>query len=291
MTDRDDKSKADIIPKSTPLKTNGHEEEDCQITKHLPSKAPKKKRNILFSKEEKLNISSNQMLTDESMSLAQKYLKEQFPDFSGLFDTTLMKLNMSDIISKTTKYIQIINLGNLHWVCASSTSTSGIRIHNIFDSLSGNRISNELKRVVAEYSMCREVNLQLKIQPVQQQNNGVDCGVFAIAFATSLAHGNDPCTAAYNVSLMRSHLIKCLQQKKMELFPTTPKRIRRCIPKKFTVPIYCHCRLPYFENKDKMVQCSQCDEWFHFKCETIHGSKNMAKVTWQCQECVKKNGL
>ena len=227
------------------------------------------------------------MLTDESMSLAQKYLKEQFPDFSGLFDTTLMKLNMSDIISKTTKYIQIINLRNLHWVCASSNSTSGIRVHDIFDSLSGNKVPNELNRVIAEYSMCKEDDLQLKIKSVQQQNNGVDCGVFAIAFATSLAHGNDPCTAAYNVPLMRSHLIKCLQQKKMELFPLTTKRVRRCIAKKIIVPIYCHCRRPYFEGKDKMVQCSHCAEWFHFKCEAIHQSKNMSKVTLKCQQCVK----
>ena len=34
---------------------------------------------------------------------------------------------------------------------------------------------------------------------VQQQGNGVDCGVFAIAYATSLAFGKSPSLCSYNV--------------------------------------------------------------------------------------------
>lgn len=45
---------------------------------------------------------------------------------------------------------------------------------------------------------------------VAQQLNGVDCGVFAIAFATSLVFGHDPQNITYTYSLMRNHVFKLL---------------------------------------------------------------------------------
>ena len=46
---------------------------------------------------------------------------------------------------------------------------------------------------------------------VQQQNNLSDCGVFSIAFATSLVYGQNPMNVTYNVSQMRPHLLNCLK--------------------------------------------------------------------------------
>ena len=36
------------------------------------------------------------------------------------------------------------------------------------------------------------------VKTCQQQGNGFDCGVFAIAFATSLANGEDPSRILYD---------------------------------------------------------------------------------------------
>ena len=44
--------------------------------------------------------------------------------------------------------------------------------------------------------------------PVQQQKNGVDYGLFSIAFATSLAFGEDPSNSTYDSAALRPHLIK-----------------------------------------------------------------------------------
>ena len=54
---------------------------------------------------------------------------------------------------------------------------------------------------------------------MQQQDGGVDCGLFAIAFATELAYGNDPVQVSYVQSAMQDHLLLCLEQGEMKLFP------------------------------------------------------------------------
>ena len=39
----------------------------------------------------------------------------------------------------------------------------------------------------AAYSFCPENELIIHVMPVQQQKNGVDCGLLSIEFATGLA--------------------------------------------------------------------------------------------------------
>ena len=261
--------------------------EDVAITYQVPAsgKAKKNRKLILSDREIKL-IHSNKMLTDESINLGQQYLKEDFPGFAGFFDTALLKWNDQDIIPTQRRYVQIVNLGNSHWVCVSSTSKSknSNQTHDIWDSLSRNKVSDELKKTISEYSFCKEENLELILKPVQQQTNGVDCGVYCLAVATALVHAVDPCLVAFDETKMRDHLVQCLQQKNMTLFPTTSKRVRRCITKKTIVPIFCRCRKPYFEGEN-MVQCTICKEWFHFKCEKIPKSRNLTNTNWRCTEC------
>ena len=51
--------------------------------------------------------------------------------------------------------------------------------------------------------------------------NGHDCGVYAIAFATSLCYGQDVMSIHYDRQKMRLHLVECLEAKKMFPFPST----------------------------------------------------------------------
>ena len=67
----------------------------------------------------------------------------------------------------------------------------------------------------SETESCVEVN------PMQQQHRGVDCGLFAIAFATELAHGNDTVGVSYAKSAMKDHFLLHLDHKKMKLFHVT----------------------------------------------------------------------
>ena len=63
--------------------------------------------------------------------------------------------------------------------------------------------------------------------------NGVDCRLFSIAFATSLAFGEDPSNSTYDSAALRAHLIKCLTSERITPFTKIGgKQVVRC-PKKF----------------------------------------------------------
>ena len=61
--------------------------------------------------------------------------------------------------------------------------------------------------------------MALNFVPVQQQANGSDCGVFAIAFATCLTFETDPSKIAFDIHGMRQHLASCLRNGALSLFP------------------------------------------------------------------------
>ena len=54
---------------------------------------------------------------------------------------------------------------------------------------------------------------------IPQQLGANDCGLYAIANAAALCFGMDPATLHFNQSLMRLHLIQCLEQKRITHFP------------------------------------------------------------------------
>ena len=54
---------------------------------------------------------------------------------------------------------------------------------------------------------------------VQRQQNGSDCGVFAITFAVSLLYRLKPETVRYNDALMRQHLLKMFETNVIKHFP------------------------------------------------------------------------
>ena len=64
-------------------------------------------------------------------------------------------------------------------------------------------------------------------QQVQVQSGSTDCGLFTIAFATSILLGDEPATLQYNQKEMRGHLAYCLENELMTPFPAVVKRTRR----------------------------------------------------------------
>ena len=57
----------------------------------------------------------------------------------------------------------------------------------------------------------------VKIVESQKQEGGTDCGIFAIANATALAHGINP--SSFEQSATRRHLVNCFKNELMTLFP------------------------------------------------------------------------
>ena len=69
---------------------------------------------------------------------------------------------------------------------------------------------------------------------MQQLGNGANRGVFAIAYAASLAFSENPSLCSYNVSIMRQQLVNCLEKETMYPFPKqdSTKRVSKSKKKK-----------------------------------------------------------
>ena len=59
---------------------------------------------------------------------------------------------------------------------------------------------------VARYVQCPDSHITIKVMNVQLHDNGYACGEIAVAFATSLIHGEDPTQLHYK------ELLKSLQE-------------------------------------------------------------------------------
>ena len=116
------------------------------------------------------------------------------------------------------EFIQILHTGGNHWVCVSSIGCQKGHV-NLYDSLYHDIISDEVTEQTK--SLLGDEFEKLVVIPVQQQNNGCDCGVFAIAYATCLVYKKDLLTAEFDIQKMRLHLLHCLKSGQMKLFPIT----------------------------------------------------------------------
>ena len=94
---------------------------------------------------------------------------------------------------------------------------------------------------------------------LQQQSNGSDCGVYAIACAASLCNGDEPSDQCWDEKKMRLHLLQCFESTSMSDFPASAaedESYAQCTPtilNTLKVPVYCICRLPW--HKEDMLQC------------------------------------
>ena len=89
----------------------------------------------------------------------------------------------------------------------------------IYDSLLHDVISQEREREEQTNDLLGGHLVELQFVPVQHQTNVSDCGVFAIAFAVSLALGTNPKHVTLDTLRMRPHLGACLKAQKISMFP------------------------------------------------------------------------
>lgn len=66
--------------------------------------------------------------------------------------------------------------------------------------------------------------LSIRKVSVQQQEVGtLDCGLFAVAYATEVCYGMYPAKASFEQSKMNIHLVQCLEAGNLARFPQTSK--------------------------------------------------------------------
>ena len=80
------------------------------------------------------------------------------------------------------------------------------------------------KRIIADILQSPKSSISLILNDIQVQANQDDCGLFALANASALCNGIDPCTIVYTQSAMREHLCNCFHHGALTPFPNKKKR-------------------------------------------------------------------
>ena len=109
-----------------------------------------------------------------------------------------------------------------HWITVSTIGCPPSTI-NVYDSLHGT-VSMHTQRVVADILQSQKAAISFQLQDVQWQGNEWDCGLFALANATTLCNGMDPCTVVYLQSAMRQHFLDSIECGFLAPFPLKKKR-------------------------------------------------------------------
>ena len=233
-------------------------------------------------------LSSGNWLNDTIVNCTQNCLRKQF-NSPGLYDTSL---GPHLTYPKAQLFHQILHDSN-HWILISTINSPPPTVM-VFDSGFHGQISPCIQKQTASILRTLASKVIFSVQPVQQQTNSCDCGVFAIAFLVDLLFGVDPTTVKFDVGKMRSHLYSCLQSGKFEHpFPKVEGKHEHGLLNNLVieVPVYGICRMPYFEDDDEvrefqMADCDRCHQWYHRSCvgvpDYVFKQKNKF---WFCSKC------
>ena len=132
------------------------------------------------------HIITGEKLTDKEINRAQNLLKSQFPKLNGL-KLTLHQEKVS--VQATTNWLQIIHCRQRdHWILATTIGCDETMVL-LYDSVYRN--ADEPTKVILFKVFPNDIKIKV-IGTTQKQLGGKDCGIFAIAFATTLALGGDP---------------------------------------------------------------------------------------------------
>ena len=169
-------------------------------------------KDITLTNLDRRLISDGEKLIDKHINSAQRILHELFPNLNGLMLSFLQRRPLNGPISNS---IQILYIRGDHWVVAATGI--GSKIVHVYDSVYS-LLDQSSSKLITCFFHCSPCNV--KITNVQKQEGNHECGLYAIANATTIAFGQDPTKATISMQpCMRDHLILCLTQKKMKLFP------------------------------------------------------------------------
>ena len=142
-----------------------------------------------------------------------------------------------------------------------------------------------MQKQVQSYSFHDKSTMSLVTKSVQKQKNRVDCGLFSIAFATTLAFGGDPSSITYDSALLRAHLIKWFDNNLMVTIPVTETRVIKGKPYMSIAELYCVCSMSYWRIDEivlRMVECESCKRCFHRRSEKIPSAVFSNGKPWYC---------
>ena len=106
---------------------------------------------------------------------------------------------------------------------------------------------------------------------------------FSIVFAVHAALGDIIEGIEFNQYEMREHIVNCFSNGQFTPFPTVLSISLRLI----NFPgreIELHCTCGMHKTFDNMVECDQCEKWFHLSCKGITSTLAVDEH-WFCKSC------
>ena len=166
---------------------------------------------IQLFEADKADIIKGAELNDKHMDFAQAIIRNQFKKLAGLQSTLALPVHPRPLITPAHPFLQIIHSKGNHWIVASSIASPPTV--QVFDSLYSSVDDMTTRLLMNLFGM----NVTVEMGPCPQQDGTADCGVFAIATCTALAHGSQP--GRYDQKQMRGHLLKCFENLVLTVFP------------------------------------------------------------------------
>lgn len=161
-------------------------------------------------------IGNNEMLNDNHIYKFQELLEVESGGIMQMQNSTyLQMLDEIKPIDKSKSHIQILFSGSYkcgHWICSYYDKN----VLFIYDSLNNKCLNEDQRKFLSRLYPFKP---KVVFRRVQQQPNSVDCGVYAIAFATSLYFNIEPENVVYNHALMRNHLYEMFNNNVLLHFP------------------------------------------------------------------------
>ena len=110
----------------------------------------------------------------------------------------------------------------------------------------------ELQIASIYHPTSQDNSLVVAVVPVQQQSGGLT----VVCLQQLLLSGDSLRRIQFDQSRMRSHLIRCFEEKKLEEFPFSsfPNHFNRAMLAHRVIHLFCTCRMPEIFNT-KMVAC------------------------------------
>ena len=179
---------------------------------------------------------------------------------------------------QTEEFIQILHNGSDHWI---TITTIGAKHPDMFvyDSLYST-VNESVKTQISNLICTQNSSIRLSFVDVVRQSGINDCGVFAVAYATSLCFEVSLSNPFFQQKSMREHIYRCLGERKFTMSPISKYRrqMENKIKSQIDISIYCTCRMPA---RNPMIECNSCHEWFHIgPCVTVSKVKWMISVSY-----------
>ena len=117
---------------------------------------------------------------------------------------------------------QILHEPQGHWLTISNLGAKNSEVF-VYDSLYSSCSSNVQQQIACLLKADRP-NIELRFVDVHKQSGGSDCGAFAIAYATTPCLGKLSGKFVFDQTVMRQHLLKCLEMQHFTMFPVRSER-------------------------------------------------------------------